>query len=416
MKTVQKRIISWKQPLALFLCFFLVTGCGWTGVFAESAAAPDIPEPPESDLLADVENSEVWDELFADLTLSGDWARDLLTVAKSQMGYTESIRNFKAVYNEERNAYDLYGWNRFGAWYGEPYGEWDAMFVSFCLFYARVPSDELPYDSESARWADTLTGRGLFHERAGYTAHPGELIFFDRNGDGRADHVGIVYELNRETGTVTALEGGRSGRVDTYKYAPDSASILGYVSLSKNSDSQPDTAQQTEGESTEKPGQTHDQANSGTPAGQPGQTAKQDDEEFVLVAGFAGHESGITVYIECGKGSVPPDTMMTLSPINGNMIKTLVNSAVDGEVLETRAIHVLLHDPQGGTVTPQKPIRFRLYPSSWNYTSDRLVVLQILDDNTVTEVASSNDFRAIANSGIPFEAQANGIYVIVNVA
>ena len=174
--------------------------------------------------------------------------------------------------------------------------------------------------------------------------------------------------------------------------------------------------EQTEGESTEKPGQTHDQANSGTPAGQPGQTAKQDDEEFVLVAGFAGHESGITVYIECGKGSVPPDTMMTLSPINGNMIKTLVNSAVDGEVLETRAIHVLLHDPQGGIVTPQKPIRFRLYPSSWNYTSDRLVVLQILDDNTVTEVASSNDFRAIANSGIPFEAQANGIYVIVNVA
>ena len=43
-------------------------------------------------------------------------------------------------------------------------------------------------------------------------------------------------------------------------------------------------------------------------------------------------------------------------------------------------------------------------------------MLQILDDNTVTEVASSNDFRAIANSGIPFEAQANGIYVIVNVA
>ena len=131
MKTVQKRKISWKQPLALLLCFLLVTGCGWTGVFAESAAAPDIPEPPESDLLADVENSEVWDGLFADLNLSGDWARDLLTVAKSQMGYTESIRNFKAVYNEERNAYDLYGWNRFGAWYGEPYGEWDAIFVSF---------------------------------------------------------------------------------------------------------------------------------------------------------------------------------------------------------------------------------------------------------------------------------------------
>ena len=416
MKTVQNRKRSWKQPLALLLCFLLVTGSGWIGAFAENTAVPDIPEPPESDLLADVENSEVWDELFSGLKLSGDWARDLLAVAKSQKGYTESIRNFKAVYNEERNAYDLYGWNRFGAWYGEPYGQWDAMFVSFCLFYAGIPSDELPYDSEAARWADTLTGRGLFRERAGYTAQPGDLIFFDRKGDGRTDHVGIVSEVNRETGTVTTIEGGRSGRVDSYKYAPDSASIMGYAALSKNSDSQPAPAQQTEGESTPSPSQTPDQANSGTPAAQPGQTTAKDDENFVIVAGFAGHESGITIYIECGKGSVPPDTMMTLSPINGNMIKTLVNSAVDGEVLETRAIHVLLHSPQGETVTPQKPVRFRLYPSSWNYTSDRLVVLQILDDNTVTEVASSNDFRAIANNGIPFEAQANGIYAIVNVA
>ena len=108
--------------------------------------------------------------------------------------------------------------------------------------------------------------------------------------------------------------------------------------------------------------------------------------------------------------------MMTLSPINGNNIKTLVNSAVDGEVLEIRALHVLLHSPQGEVVNAQKPMRFRLYPSSWHYTADRIVVLQILEDNTVTEVASSNDFRAIANSGIPFEAKENGIYAVVNVA
>ena len=372
----------------------------------ENAGADSIPAPPNSDILADVETSEDWDEMFSDLKLSGNWASDLADVAKSQLGYTESIRNFKATYNEERNAYDLYGWSRYGAWYGEPYGEWDAMFVSFCLFYAEVSSDTIPYDSDPARWADTLKGRGLFHEREDYTAQPGDLIFFDRDGDERAEHVGVVYEVNRESGAVNVIEGGRSGRVDSYGYVPDTGYILGYVAL-------PDNPKE---ENTANPDQTPDQASGRTPGVQRERKTTQDDEEFVLVAGFAGHESGITIYIECGSGSVPPDTMMTLSPINGNMIKTLVNNAVDGTVLETRAIHVLLHDPQGGVVTPQKPVRFRLYPSSWNYTSDRLVVLQILDDNTVTEVASSNDFRAIANSGIPFEAQANGIYAIVNVA
>ena len=158
------------------------------------------------------------------------------------------------------------------------------------------------------------------------------------------------------------------------------------------------------------------QSAGGSPAGAPSQPAKEDDEEFVLVAGFAGHESGITIYIEAGKGSVPPDTMMTLSSINGNMIKSLVNDAADGEVLETRALHVLLHDQFGNTVDPQKPMRFRLYPSSWNYTADHLLVLQILEDSTVNIVARSEDFREIATSGIRFEAQDNGIYAIVNVA
>ena len=412
MRTVQRSTSRWKQALALLLCLLVVAGQGGSGAWAENTAAAEVPEPPVSDLLADKETSEDWDRMLENLTLSGDWADDLVKVAESQLGYTESIRNFKAVYNEERNAYDLYGWNRYGAWYGEPYGEWNTMFVSFCLFYAGVSSDTLPYDSSSGRLASSLSSRGVFHERESYKAVPGDLIFFDLDGDARADRVGIVREVNQETGTVTTVEGGRSGRVDTYKYSPDTETIMGYAALPKNPDGMPGGPENTQGE----PGQTPGQSSGGTQAAQPGSQTKEDDEEFALVAGFAGHESGVTIYIEAGKGSVPADTMMTLSPINGNNIKTLVNSAVDGEVLEIRALHVLLHSPQGEVVNAQKPMRFRLYPSSWHYTADRIVVLQILEDNTVTEVASSNDFRAIANSGIPFEAKENGIYAVVNVA
>ena len=367
---------------------------------AANIDASDIPEAPESDLLADVESTEDWDEMFAGLQLSGNWAEDLVHVAKSQLGYTESIRNFDAVYNEERNAYDLYGWNRYGAWYGEPYGEWGAMFVSFCLFYAGVSSDAVPYDSEPARWADTLAMRELFRGlEEGYTPKPGDLIFFDRDEDGRADRVGIVSEVNRESGTINTLEGGRSGRVDAYAYAANTGYIMGYAAMPANPD-----------------GPAGAQPQAGNSSAQPSQPAKTADEEFVLVAGFAGNESGVTIYLEAGAGSVPPDTMWTLSPINGNQIKTLVNSAADGEVLETRALHVLLHDQFGNTVDPQKPMRFRLYPTSWDYTADHILVLQILEDNTVNVVARADDFKEIATSGIRFEAQENGIYAVVNVA
>ena len=370
--------------------------------FAENADASDIPDPPESDLLADVETTEDWDEMFAGMELSGNWAEDLVNVAKSQLGYTESIRNFEAIYADDRNAYDLYGWTRYGAWYGEPYGEWNAMFVSFCLFYAGVSSDAVPYDSDPARWADTLRTRELFRElEEDYTPEPGDLIFFDRDGDGRADRVGVVSEVDPETGALNTVEGGRSGRVDAYGYAADTGYILGFAALPENPQGEAD--------------QTSGQGSGRTPAVQPDKKTA-DDEEFVLVAGFAGNESGVTIYIEAGEGSVPPDTMWTLSPINGNQIKTLVNSAADGEVLETRAFHVLLHDPFGNTVDPQKPMRFRLYPTSWNYTADHILVLQILEDNTVNIVARADDFREIATSGIRFEAQYNGIYAVVNVA
>ena len=48
--------------------------------------------------------------------------------------------------------------------------------------------------------------------------------------------------------------------------------------------------------------------------------------------------------------------------------------------------------------------------------ADHILVLQILEDNTVNIVARADDFREIATSGIRFEAKENGIYAVVNVA
>lgn len=57
-------------------------------------------------------------------------------MAESQLGYAASTRNY--IVDE---AGGMHGYTRYGAWYGSPYGEWCAMFASFCLHYAACQED-----------------------------------------------------------------------------------------------------------------------------------------------------------------------------------------------------------------------------------------------------------------------------------
>ncbi|MGN0355590.1 MAG: hypothetical protein ACI4EI_11025, partial [Muricoprocola sp.] len=91
---------------------------------------------------ADVETAKVWERTLP-MGLSGVWAEDVLAVAKSQIGYQESTKNYQV----EEDGTTKKGYTRYGAWYGDPYGDWCAMFVSFCLNYANVPRNEIPLDS-----------------------------------------------------------------------------------------------------------------------------------------------------------------------------------------------------------------------------------------------------------------------------
>ena len=48
----------------------------------------------DSDPTADVETEEEWKASFADASLTGNWAQDLVAIAQSQIGYAESEDNF----------------------------------------------------------------------------------------------------------------------------------------------------------------------------------------------------------------------------------------------------------------------------------------------------------------------------------
>ena len=84
-----------------------------------------------SDDTADVETQLDWQKMFEDYPYTGDLRSDLAGIAKTQAGYTESKRNFHVGSDGIRR-----GYNRYGAWYGTPYTDWSAIFVSYCLHYA----------------------------------------------------------------------------------------------------------------------------------------------------------------------------------------------------------------------------------------------------------------------------------------
>lgn len=165
-----------------------------------------------------VESQEYWDEMMASVELSGDWSKDIVTVAKSQLGYKQSTSNF--IYNYEGV---FCGYNRYGHWYSlYRYGKdilyyryeyWCADFASFCIHYAGIPEEAMPLNKNCAFWINELTEMGLFVpyviEKDGstnYTPNPGDLIFFEYNGDKCADHVGIVAEVDEE-GFIHTIEG-----------------------------------------------------------------------------------------------------------------------------------------------------------------------------------------------------------------
>ena len=182
-----------------------------------------------SDPAADVENAAAWERSFAGLELTGLWAKDVLELAETQLGYQESIRNYVMSGDETK------GYTRYGAWYGDPYGDWCAMFVSFCLSHAEV--EGIPLNSNCQNWIDTLSGEtlDLYRTKDNYEPRPGDLIFFDWTGDGRANHVGLVKSLEEkeeEEGLVlTTVEGNSSNRVRTNTYDIADESILGYGAL-----------------------------------------------------------------------------------------------------------------------------------------------------------------------------------------
>lgn len=141
----------------------------------------------EMDSTADLETEADWEAGLATVEMTGNWISDFVAVARSQLGYSESLRNY--IY-DENNVIRPY--TRYGQWIGQPYGDWSASFVSFCLHYAQAEGLEAEQSCEAL--ATAAKDAELWLDLEDYVPTSGDLIFLDRNDDGICDHVAIVEE------------------------------------------------------------------------------------------------------------------------------------------------------------------------------------------------------------------------------
>lgn len=183
-----------------------------------------------ADAQADLESASVWEQTIPQ-TLSGQWRADVVAVAESQLGYAASTRNY--IVDE---AGGMHGYTRYGAWYGSPYGEWCAMFASFCLHYAGVPEDSIPAQAGCIRWVEQLQAFGRYAAAGAAAPQPGDLVFFDTGSDGYADHVALVAEVPADGASLTTIEGNVGGCVVRKQHALDEAGLLGFGILPEQED------------------------------------------------------------------------------------------------------------------------------------------------------------------------------------
>ena len=205
-----------------------------------------------ADTLADVEDESEW-LAQTDTTLSGLWSEDLLTVAQSQLGYEQSEKNFELDSDDGRT---VRHYTRYGQWYGNPYGEWDVMFLSYCLNYAGIPQSAIPQRAGVLALRSELRGKGyLVDFDDGMSLEdimPGDIVLYnttttetvavddtpaaveDDSPDAdiallsmdstdaapqteeqavTIETVGIVSDVNYDAGTLTVISGDVDGKV-----------------------------------------------------------------------------------------------------------------------------------------------------------------------------------------------------------
>lgn len=184
---------------------------------------------------------------YADEIIEPQWpvptyVQQLLDIAGKEVGYTEGD----------------HGWSKYGEWAGDPYAQWCAEYLCWCVdqvdkqhgadlldkvypLYSGQNGGRNWYIKKGryiVRWGNLedwgyqwLKGDDKFITTGSYIPQPGDWVFFTWDDDRDTDHVAMVeYCTQDENGQVTVhvLEGNAPDKVQRTAYSLTYTRILGF--------------------------------------------------------------------------------------------------------------------------------------------------------------------------------------------
>lgn len=182
-----------------------------------------------SDTSADLETPEEWQAANAEAVMTGNWAEDLVSVAQTQLGYEQSEKNFEI---DPADGVTLRYYSRYGQSYGNPYGEWDVMFLSYCLKYAGIPQSAIPQEASVLSLRSSMSDMDwLLDGEDGSAANVGDIVIYnkyvtrtvavDSSADGAADGLDDQFSMDAEGENGAELETSGAAALDTAPAAED---------------------------------------------------------------------------------------------------------------------------------------------------------------------------------------------------
>ena len=263
-----------------------------------------------SDTSADVETPEEWQAANDEAVMTGNWDEDLLSVAKTQLGYEQSEKNFEI---DPADGVTLHYYSRYGQSYGNPYGEWDVMFLSYCLKYAGIPQSAIPQEASVLSLRSSMSDMDwLLDGEDGSAANVGDIVIYnkyvtrtvavDSSADGAADDLDDQFSMDAEGENGAALETSGASALDAAPAAEDAPAADSVIT--------PDLP---------------DTANPEQPTAKPVDSA---DTAVLSVASPAAEPQTTTV-----TDAVPVETVGIVSEADENTL-TVISGDVDGKVAE----------------------------------------------------------------------------------
>ena len=177
------------------------------------------------DKTVDTETAEDWLKTLDKVKITNNLAENLAAVATSQVGYKESDRNYEYNALAEKKNY-----SRYGEWYGSPYGNWNTIFVSFCIGHANINNSDLLISASAESMRLAWQKKSAYSPAESYDGKRGDIVFFDTDSDGKADRTGVsIYKSDK---LLMVIEGDVEGAVKKINYN-ETDTVLGYGMISK---------------------------------------------------------------------------------------------------------------------------------------------------------------------------------------